>query len=88
MKRKNSTNPSYKVGGVSQNLHSQLDNALEQSFPHLTNLEFIKEFVQQMKAQLDSSAAAEKYLDEIILKEQDPTKRTDLKILYMFLTRD
>jgi hypothetical protein len=41
-----------------------------------------------MKTQFDSYDAAEKYLDEIILKEQDPTKRTDLKILHMFLTRD
>ena len=88
MKRKNSRSLSYKVDGVSQNLYTQLDNALEQSIPHITNLVFIKEIIQQMKAQLDSYDAAEKFLDEIILKEQEPTKRTDLKIFHMFLTRD
>lgn len=76
------------MGGVSQSLHTRLDNALEQSIPHITNMEFIKALLQQMKTQLDSYDAAEKYLDEITLKEQDPTKRTDLKILHMFLTRD
>ena len=76
------------MDGVSENLHPQLDSALEQSIPHITNLEFIKEIIQQMKAQLDSYDTAEKYLDEIILKEQEPTKRTDLKIFHMFLTRD
>ena len=88
MKRKNSRSLNYKVDGLSHNLHTQLDSAFEQSIPHITNLEFIKEIVQQMKAQLNSSDAAKKYLDEIILKEQDPTKRTDLKIIYMYLTRD
>ena len=72
---------------MSHNLHTQLDIALEQSIPHITNIEFIREIVQQLKARLNSFDAAEKYLDEIILKEQDPTKRTDLKILHMYLMR-
>jgi len=88
VKRKNSRSLSYKVDEVSQNLHTQLDSAVEQSIPHLANIVFVKEIVQQMKAQLDSYDAVEKFLDEIILKEQNPTKRTDLKIFQMFLTRD
>ena len=72
---------------MNNNLHALLDAALERSIPHIANLAFIKETIQQMKIQLDSYNAVEEFLDEMILKEQDQTKCTDLKILQMFLTR-
>lgn len=40
-----------------------------------------------MKTHVDSYEAAEKFLDKMILKEQDPLKSTDLKILQMYLSQ-
>lgn len=70
-----------------KNISALLDTVLERSIPHIANLSFIKEFIQQMKTQVDSYEAAEKFLDKMILKEQDPLKSTDLKILQMYLSQ-
>lgn len=69
------------------NISVLLDTVLERSIPHIANLFFIKEIIHQMKTQVDSYEAAEKFLDKMILKEQDPTKSTDLKILQMYLSQ-
>ncbi|MFQ6125305.1 MAG: hypothetical protein ACE5R6_11975 [Candidatus Heimdallarchaeota archaeon] len=69
------------------NISALLDTVLERSIPHIANLSFIKETIHQMKVQVDSYEAAEKFLDKMILKERDPTKNTDLKILQMYLSQ-
>ncbi len=69
------------------NISTLLDTVLERSIPHITNLSFIKEIIQQMKTQVNSYEAVEKFLDKMILKEQDPTKSTDLKILQIYLSQ-
>ncbi len=74
--------------GLINNPHNLLDEALERSIPHITNLTYIKEIILLIKdQQFESFTEVSGYLDNMILKEQDPTKCTDLKIIQMSLTR-
>jgi len=76
------------VEGLINNPHNLLDEALERSIPHITNLPYIKEIILLIKdQQFEALTEISGYLDNIILKEQDPTKCTDLKIIQMSLAR-